>query len=99
VLSIRQSPRCHEHYGCAYYTDEITRLGARLTEVEAKLRKLRRVARLPPPGRSFQTKGEFQRKITSRCFNPHERLCLTRCPNRISLWKLEQMQPPNRRHA
>jgi hypothetical protein len=52
---MKQSPHCNEHYACACYTNEITRLRARLTEVEAELRKPRGNAPLPPPGRPSQT--------------------------------------------
>jgi hypothetical protein len=45
-VSHEQSPHCTEHYASACYSSEINRLGARLTEVEAALRKLRRIARV-----------------------------------------------------
>ena len=57
MFHMRQSPHCNEHYACACYTNEITRLGARLTEVEAELKKLRRMARLPTPVEGPKPKG------------------------------------------
>jgi hypothetical protein len=54
---MRQSPQCSEHYACVCYTNEITRLGARLTEVEAELRKLRRIAPMPPKVEGSKHKG------------------------------------------
>ena len=55
---MRQSPQCNEHYACACYANEITRLRVRLTEAEAELRKLRRIARLRPQAEDFKNKGD-----------------------------------------
>jgi len=57
VFRMRQSPHCNEHYACVCYTKEITRLRARLTEVEAELRKPRGIAPLPPPADAAKHKG------------------------------------------
>ena len=71
MFHMRQSPHCNEHYACACYSSEITRLGARLTEVEAELRKLRRIARVSPQSKCFKHRGT-QRKILSRRLNQHD---------------------------
>jgi hypothetical protein len=63
MFRMRQSPHCNEHYACACYIDEITRLGTRLTEVEAELRKLRRIARMPPQADSSKHKGNPKEKF------------------------------------
>jgi hypothetical protein len=52
---MKQSPHCNEHYACACYTNEIIRLRARLTEVEAELRKPRGNAPRHRAGRPSQT--------------------------------------------
>jgi hypothetical protein len=62
VFHMRQSPNCIEHYACACYTNEITRLGARLTEVEAELKKLRRIARMPQ-AEGFKHRGNPKEKF------------------------------------
>ena len=59
---MRQSPQCNEHYACACYTNEITRLEARLTEVEAELRKLRRIARMPRKVEGSKHKGDSKER-------------------------------------
>ena len=63
MFRMRQSPHCNEHYACACYTNEITRLGARLTEVEAQLRKLRRFARMTPMDEGSKHKGNPKGKF------------------------------------
>jgi len=63
VFHMRQSPLCNEHYACACYTNEIFRLRARLTEVEAELRKLRRIARVPPQAECSKHKGNTKEKF------------------------------------
>jgi hypothetical protein len=60
---MRQSSQCNEHYACICYTNEITRLRARLTEVEAELRKLRRIARMPPQAEGSKHKGGPQETL------------------------------------
>jgi hypothetical protein len=72
VFHMKQSPNCIEHYACACYTNEITRLGARLTEAEAELKKLRRVARIPPKAEGSKHRGHPQKKILGRYLNPHD---------------------------
>jgi len=57
VFPMRQSPHCSEHYACACYTNEITRLRARLADVEAELRNLRRTARMPTRAEGAKRKG------------------------------------------
>jgi hypothetical protein len=57
VFRMKQSPHCNEHYACACYTNEITRLGVRLTKVEAELRKLRRIAYPSPSAQDPKQKG------------------------------------------
>ena len=63
MFRMRQSPHCNEHYACACYTNEITRLGARLTEVESQLRKLRRFARMTPMDEGSKHKGNPKGKF------------------------------------
>jgi hypothetical protein len=62
MFRMRQSPHCSEHYACACYTNEITRLGARLTEVEAQLSKLRRFARMKQMDEGSKHKGNPKEK-------------------------------------
>jgi hypothetical protein len=59
VFPMKQSPHCNEHYACACYTDEIARLRARLKEVEAELKKLRRIAPMPPRAQGAKRKGDL----------------------------------------
>jgi hypothetical protein len=59
VFPMKQSPHCNEHYACACYTDEIARLRARLKEVEAELKKLGRIAPMPPRAQGAKRKGDL----------------------------------------